>query len=145
MNAVPPLIELGVFLALTVLIESLVAGALGMRGRGLRAIALVNVVTNPVMNVVVLGLKGVAGWGLMILRQDVAVGVWIQGSFFVVLFLLEVVVVWVEWRLLVWALGPTTGTRRKLLATSIAMNLASAAVGPGSWFAVAMAISVLRR
>jgi hypothetical protein len=92
-----------------------VAAALGLRDRrSLLAVACVSLITNPLLTW--------TGWALAT-RVD-----WSASVAGTLAFLIptETVVVLVEWRLLVWALG---GSSRRLLLVSAAMNAASALTG----------------
>jgi hypothetical protein len=100
-------------LVLTVLIEVPVAWLRGLRGRrGLAAVVLVNLITNPLFNYVLLVVNQLASNRIY----------WSAAA------LLEVLVVIAEWRLLLWVLG---GPSRRMLVTSVLMNVASFAVGFG--------------
>lgn len=98
-------------LVLTILIEWIVAYLYGFRGRGeLKAVALVNLITNPMLNYVL--------WVTAyyhILEVDAA---------FVLA--LEISVVFAEWRLLLFALG---GNSKKIFRLSVLMNLCSYLAG----------------
>ena len=110
------LARMGVALAVTLAIEVPVAAALGLRSRNaLSAVVMVNLVTNPALNALYLVVAGL-GW----LRG-------VPGPALVALFITaEAVVVVIEWRLLLWALG---GRSPRMFATSLAMNAASAGIG----------------
>ena len=110
------LVRMGVALAVTVAIEVPVAAALGLRSRtALVAVLMVNLVTNPALNALYLAAAGL-GW-----LQS------LPGQALVALFLVaEGLVVVIEWRLLLWALG---GRSLRMFATSLAMNAASAGIG----------------
>jgi hypothetical protein len=106
-------------LALTLAIELPVAAALGLRDRrSLLAVACVSLVTNPALTW--------TGWALSTLWD------WSGSAGGTVALLLpaEILVVAVEWRLLLWALG---GDSRRLLLVSIVMNAASAMTGLVFW------------
>jgi hypothetical protein len=97
-------------LALTLAVELSVAVLFGLRSRPqILAVVYVNLLTNPVLNLI----------------ADVVWSAAPSASVptFVVL---EVVVVVVEWRVLLWAIG---GRSRRLLLLATAMNAASLAVG----------------
>jgi len=97
-------------LLLTLVVEAGVAWLFGFRsGRDQLTLALVNVITNPALNVFLLLLS----W----LGVEVTLGL---------VTLLEVPVVLAEWGLLVYAFG---GPRRKLLALSLAANAVSFVAG----------------
>jgi len=96
-------------------VELPVAAGFGLRDRrSLVIVACVSLVTNPILNWI--------GWALA------AAVDWTASPAGVVAFLApaEIVVVIVEWRLLLWALG---GSSRRLLLISAAMNAASALAG----------------
>ena len=98
-----------------------VAAAFGLRDRrSLVAVACASIATNPALTWI--------GWALAT-RWD-----WAESPASALAFLLpaEAVVVLVEWRLLVWALGADP---RRLLLISIAMNAASALAGLVFWLA----------
>ena len=108
----------GLALAGTLVSELPVAGLFRVGRRGLAVVALINLITNPLMNLAFL---------LVVLTTGVGFGAgWIAAASIPVL---EVTVVIVEWRLLVWALNGTAGTSRKMLALSITMNVVSVAGG----------------
>lgn len=113
-------------LVLTLAIEVPVAAAMGLRTRReIWAVVLVNLVTNPLLNLFVLTAAYFSGWGVLFgggsVSSSVVVGV------------LEVSVVIAEWRLLLWAVG---GSSRKMLLTSIAMNAASFLFGLAAYWAL---------
>jgi hypothetical protein len=102
-------------LALTLAIELPVAAALGLRDRrSLLAVACVSLITNPILTL--------TGW-VLALRWDWASSAGSSGAF---LLPAEILVVLVEWRLLLWALG---GSPRRLLLVSSVMNAASVLAG----------------
>jgi len=83
--------------------------------RGYLAVALINVVTNPLMNLIVYVLiayppRPLALSGL----PDLAI-----------VALAEAAVVLVEWRLLVWALPDSAGSKGRMFWLSVSMNAAS--------------------
>jgi len=99
-------------LGLTLAIELPVAALLGLRTRTtLLVVVLINLMTNPALGYLLL-----VGHRFDFGSAAYAV-TWLVG---------EALVVVVEWRLLVWALG---GRQRRLLAVALVMNLASALVG----------------
>jgi len=104
--------ELAITLGVTIALELLAALFFKVGRRGLIAVALVSVVTNPALNVL-MGYMSGAYWFDHPRRADAAI------------ILAEIAVVFVEWALLVWALRRTAGSPRKLLVLSIAMNLVS--------------------
>jgi hypothetical protein len=118
-------------LAVTVAIETPVAALFGLRRRALAAAASVSLVTNPPLNLLLLGLYWLGAGYTKVYSENphhldhVVTTPW----HWVILGLLEVVVVVVEWRILVWALAGSAGTSRKLLVVSMAMNTASATLG----------------
>lgn len=96
-----------------------VAVALGLRTRrAVAAVACVNLLTNPLLNY--------CGWVLALAVN------WPASAASALGFLLpaEAVVIVIEWRLLLWALG---GSSRRMLLISVAMNAASAAAGVVFW------------
>ena len=100
-------------------IELPVAAALGLRTRqALSTVALVNLITNPLLN-----LSGYL-FGLLVDWDDSPL------SALALLVPAELLIIVVEWRLLIWALG---GDRRRLLIVSCAMNVASALAGLVFW------------
>jgi len=105
---------------LTLAIELPVAAAFGLRTRqALLAVVFVNLITNPVLNyLTILGARIAA-------PRQVPAAVYVP-----MLVAAEVLVIVVEWRLLVRALG---GGSRRMLAVSAAMNAASAAAGLALW------------
>jgi hypothetical protein len=119
-------------LAITVVIETPVAALFGLRGRELGVIAAVSFVTNPPLNLFFAALSAL-GVGYTKIYTDlphhhldhVVTAPWIWA----LLCLLELVVIVVEWRLLVWALAGKAGSSRRLLVISFAMNAASATLG----------------
>ena len=97
---------------LTVVVECVTSVLLGMRSRcDLAIVALVNLATNPVLNVV------------MILAAPLLLK---TGTWFVALAALEVAVVLVEWRVFAWAFGARL---EHPLAFALALNLASLGAG----------------
>jgi hypothetical protein len=104
-------------LALTLAIELPVAALCGLRTRpALLAVALVDMLTNPPLNFA----------GMLIARfVD-----WSHWPALAWVLVAEIVVVVVEWRLLLWALG---GRPRRMLLVAGAMNAASALAGPVFW------------
>ena len=126
------LIQLAAALGLTIVIELAVVALLGGRtARELTAVALVNEITNPALNVGLLVFRLVV---VPVLRPDVAVAT--QWSFIGVA---EVIVVIAEWRLLAWTLRADS---RTWLLRSVAMNATSFVLG--SWL-LAVALESLAR
>ena len=120
--APPPLANLFALfafaLATTLALELPTAALFGVGKRGLGAVVLANLVTNPLFNLVfvlIVFLLGLNAWTYLA-SLPVAV-------------VLEIAVVIAEWRLLVWALRTTGGSSMKLLAMSVTMNLVSGLVG----------------
>jgi hypothetical protein len=109
--------SLGWALLVTLVAEVAVAAAFGLRRSGLAAVALVSIITNPAMNLALLDGQG----GILPYGHDSG---WLLAAV-----LLEVIVVVVEWRLLVWALKGSYGDSRRMLQLSATMNLASVAAG----------------
>ena len=105
-------------LALTLAIEIPVAALFRVGRRGLAAVAWINVITNPVYNLALVLVVLATGFGF---GQGAVATLSVP--------VLEVVVVLVEWRMLVWALHGTAGSSRKMLALSVTMNVASALAG----------------
>jgi hypothetical protein len=102
-------------LAPTLAVELPVAALLGLRStRALAAVAAVNLLTNPTLNLILLALFGGTGLGAA------------SAAFWPTLAALEVAAVIVEWRLLLWVLG---GSPRRLLLVCAALNASSFAVG----------------
>jgi hypothetical protein len=121
---VPPLLA-------TLAIELPVAAAFRIGKRGMLAVFLVNVVTNPVFNAALFALYGF-GIGIhdTYLRRTrpgppTAV-TQVYPVYWFTFAVMEVAIALVEWGLLVWALRRTAGSARKLLAMSVCMNAASA-------------------
>lgn len=85
----------------------------------LLAVALVNLVTNPVLNF--------AGTGIAQFTDWTELSAWLLVP---ILAAAEALVVLVEWRLLLWAIG---GSARKMLLVAATMNAASAAAGLVFW------------
>lgn len=99
-------------LLLTLAVEVTVAWLIGLRtGRSVLAVAMVNVITHPLL-----------GYLLLVLR---AAGAELTAG---LLILLEVLVTVAEWRLLVFALA---GPSRRFLLVSLLGNSASFLVGLG--------------
>jgi hypothetical protein len=112
---------LGPPLLLTVLIEVPVGWLCGLRSRrAVSAVVLVNVVTNPVLNYLLL-VFSLSNPPLPDNSPVVALAV-IWGLIAV----LEVLAVVAEWRMLLWVLG---GSSRRMLVTSVLMNAASFGLG----------------
>jgi hypothetical protein len=126
------LAQLGIALALTVVIELAVVALLGGRtSRELVAVTAVNVVTNPVFNAALLLLRASV---LSSLRPDIAASA--EWAFIGVA---EVLIVLAEWRLLVWALRADS---RTWLVRSAAMNAVSLVAG--SWLLAVMQQALAR-
>jgi hypothetical protein len=117
---------LAVTLAVTLALELFVAALFRIGRRGLLAVLLINIVTNPLFNLVFWGASRGRGPELLI-----------------ILLVLEAVVVLVEWRLLVWALGRTAGSSRRLFALSLAMNAVSAVGSVLLFYAAAIGVTYL--
>ena len=97
-----------------------VAAALGLRDRrSLSAVACVSLITNPLLNW--------TGWALATVVDWASVS---PAGVLAFLVPAEILVVLVEWRLLLWALG---GSSRRLLLVSAVMNAASALGGLVFW------------
>ena len=96
------------------------AALLGLRSRtALLAVALVNLVTNPLLTYALLVAAHLAGWGTRA-----------TAGYVVALIVGELLVVLAEWRLLLWALG---GSPLRMLKVSVAINAASALAGILVW------------
>jgi hypothetical protein len=108
-------------LGLTLAVELPVAALLGLRSRrALSVVALVNLITNPLLTYLLAAAARAGSWAVY------------PASGSVVLFVVgEVTVVFAEWRLLLWALG---GARSRMLGISLAMNAASALAGILVWW-----------
>ena len=121
-------LQLAAALALTIAIELAVGAALGVRrAEEFAAVALVNVITNPALNVLAtaaygLSVHAVARFGL---RGGVVTLV-----YWALICVAEVAVVFIEWRLLVWTLRAESDSRTWLIR-SAAMNATSFVLG--SW------------
>ena len=106
-------------LALTEAVELPLAALLGLRTRrALTTVALINLLTNPVLNYL--------GWVLARFGDGAAA----PATAIPVLVAAEAVVVLIEWRLLLWVLG---GASRRMLLVSLALNTASAGAGLVFW------------
>ena len=121
-------LQLAAALALTIAIELAVVALLGVRrAEEFAAVALVNVITNPALNVL-----AAAAYGLIVYavaRLGLSGGV-VALVYWALIGVAEVAVVLVEWRLLVWALRAESDSR-KWLIRSAAMNATSFVLG--SW------------
>lgn len=122
----------GLPLVVTLLIETGVAALFGLGRRALGAVVALNLVTNPLISLVVISLVGF-GIGFAGTQAETSGGLLEHAAiapwFWAVLVLLEAAVVVAEWRGLVWALGRRRATSRRLFSVSLAMNLASGTVG----------------
>jgi hypothetical protein len=134
------LYEVGLFLALfcialvsTLFFELLVAVPFSLGRRGLGAVALVNLLMNPLYNLAFL--TAIYTFGLGSSDFSPFDWRWVVGITSVIL---ETAVVLVEWRLLVWVTQGTSGSSRKLLAFSIAANVVSATAP----FAIFLALNI---
>jgi len=119
----PAIPYFGVPLVLTIVVESAVAAAFGVRDiRGAAAVVLVNAITNPIL---VWILVAVAASGAF--AGSVA-------AYWALVAVLEVGVVVAEWRLLAW--GASIGSGRAA-TLSLAMNASSFSLGilvlPAAW------------
>ena len=98
-------------LLLTIVVEGIVAWLFGLRTkRELLTIALINVITNPLLNYLI----AVNSYFHLILQTTILI------------LCLEVAIVLVEWRLLVWVLRQST---QKMLLLSFVMNACSYLAG----------------
>lgn len=103
-------LALAVPLVLTIVVELAVGYAIGLRGsRGRRAVVWANVMTNPPL--------------VLLLMLALFFG---GASYWALVAVLELAVVAVEWRLLVWALGLRP---RRAAWSSAGLNVSSFAVG----------------
>jgi hypothetical protein len=122
-------------LLLTLVLETAVAAAFRVGRRALRAVACVNLVTNPPLNALLLVLFGLdvgfthRSWNPGYGKDREVIGK--AGWLWVSLVAIEVVIVIVEWRLLVWATRGARNRSSRLLALSFAMNAVSGLLG--SW------------
>jgi hypothetical protein len=122
-------------LLVTLALETAVAAVFRVGRRALRAVACVNLVTNPLLNALILVLFALdvgftrrswnPGYGKD--HEIISTATWL----WVTLAAIEVVIVIVEWRLLVWATRGTRNRSSRLLALSVAMNAVSGLLG--SW------------
>jgi hypothetical protein len=118
LNALGALLEP---LGLTLAVELPAAALLGLRTRrALLVVALVNLITNPLLTYVLLVAGHLAGWGGHTTPGYVALLV--AG---------EIVVVVAEWWLLLWTLG---GSTSRMLRVSVAINAASALAALVVWW-----------
>jgi hypothetical protein len=125
---VAALLAVALPLAASICIESLVAALFGFR-RELTAVIWVNLVTNPVLTLVWLSLFWL-GFGKTVDATGGAAGYVAPSTWMWFLLAgLEVVVVIVEWRLLLMALGRKAFGPRRLLTVSVVMNAVSATLG----------------
>ena len=128
------LVFVGAALIPTILVEMVVASLFRVGPRGLKAVVLVNLVTNPLLNV---ALAAIYGFGFGIWQT----GVFMRSMgrteltthtnwfFYAAFVALEVAVVFVEWGLFRWALRHEAVSPRRLLAMSVCMNATSASLG----------------
>ncbi len=109
--------SLALALGLTLIIElAVAAGVFGLRAKHeLAVIALVNIATNPALNIIL------TFAGLLTGSRSLA-----DPPMNVILAGLEILVVLVEWRLIAWALPDR---RKHAFIISLAMNATSLAVG----------------
>jgi hypothetical protein len=113
-------------LLITEILELLVAIPFRIGRRGMVAVALVNVVTNPLFNFAIFALIWSSTPGRGSDYSDYT-------AISPVAMPLEIVVIVAEWRLLIWSLRSTAGGPGKLLGLSVAMNTVSAIVGLPMW------------
>lgn len=108
------LVRVTAALAVTICLETLICVLFRFRGRALGAVAAINLVTNPLLNLI-----------LLLLCSPSAP----RWSFWLTVGVLEIAVIFVEWRMLVWILGTTVTTSRRLMIVSGVMNTTSATLG----------------
>lgn len=108
--------ELSWALVITTVIEVVVALIFRTGWRGATAVALVNLVTNPIANLLMLGISEFAPPPA-------------DSALLLLAVALEALIVLIEWRLLVWALADTVGRPRRLLALASAANVTSLVAG----------------
>jgi hypothetical protein len=97
----------------TLVLEGVVALLFRMRRRGLLAVVLVNLLTNPLFNLAIVALLLIFG---------------LEGSYPAVpavALTLEVAIIFIEWRLLVRVSADAFGSSRRLLAYSAVANAVS--------------------
>lgn len=128
------LMFLGAALVPTILVEMMVASLFRVGPRGLKAVVLVNLVTNPLLNVALALLYGLGFgiWQTSVFVQSMGRSEFATHTlwfFYAAFVALEVAVVFVEWGLLRWALRHDAISSRRLLAMSVCMNAASVALG----------------
>jgi len=109
-----------VALTSTLVVELLVAWIFRVGRRGIAAVALINLLTNPLFNLALMTFVFTAGYG-----DGFAIRHYFRWTLAVIV-ALEVVVVIVEWRLLVWVSHGTMGSSRRMFALSVVANAASA-------------------
>jgi hypothetical protein len=120
------MVQLAAPLLVTLLAEVSIAALFGLRGAGVGAVFAANFVTNPALTAVAFTLYWLGiGFGYDFDSGRILTAAWTWP----VLGLLEVIMILIEWRLLVWALGDTAGTARELLAPVVVMNVVSATLG----------------
>jgi len=116
-------LQLAAALALTIAIECVVVALLGVRrAEEFAAVALVNVITNPALNVLA---RAVSAAATKALSSPLAA--YVYWGF---VGIAEVAVALIEWRLLVWALRAGTRSRTWLIRSAV-MNATSFVLG--SW------------
>jgi hypothetical protein len=119
-------------LGVTVCIETAVAALFGLRGQSLGAVVWVNFVTNPLLNLVWLGLFWF-GVGYTTTPSELPGGgagrVSVSAWMWLVLALLEVAVVFAEWVILLRVVERKAMSARRLLTLCIVMNVMSATLG----------------
>jgi hypothetical protein len=131
------LILFAVALAATLAVEALVALAFRGGSRGVLAVSGTNLVTNPLFNLVLLLAAYILGAG----GPDWAPHGWLLLPLTIAL---EVLVVAVEWRILVYVTRGTWGSSRRLLLFSVVANLASALAPLGLWLLLNLASIALQ-
>jgi len=113
---------LGIALFATLAVELPIAAAFRIGRRALGVVVLINVVTNPAFNLLFAVLADFVGFPPILTPTLIVLG-WSA------IFVLEIIVAVVEWRLMVWAFQGTTRSSRELLVLSIIMNACSAVFG----------------
>ena len=125
-------LQLAAALALTIVIECAVVALLGARRADeFAAVAAVNVITNPALNVLVTACDWVGAVAVSRLGASDRV---VTLVYVAIVGIAEIAVVLIEWRLLLWTLG---GRSRAWLVRSAVMNATSLLLG--SWLLAQLA------